>query len=153
MKKSESSHAFYEVIEEEAAVVREGYRLYTEEIFSMGAIVQWLNIQGIPTRKKKSLWERTTVWAMLRNPAYKGTACFGKTERAERKKITRPLRQRGGFSPRCSANRERPREQWIEIAVPRLISEETFVLAQERLEKNKQFFPRNTKKPTLLQGL
>lgn len=90
---------------------------------------------------------------MLRNPAYKGTACFGKTEIAERKKITRPLRKRGGFSQRCSANRERPNEEWIEIAVPSIMSNNIFALAQERLEKNKQFSSRRTREPTLLQGI
>jgi len=90
---------------------------------------------------------------MLRNPAYKGTACFGKTERAERQKVTRSLRQRGGFSPRCSANRERPREDWIEIPVSAIVGEETFGLAQERLEQNKRFSLRRTIEPTLLQGM
>ena len=153
VKKSETSNAFYEVIEEEAAVVRDVYRLYTEEGLSIGAIVGWLREQGIPTRKRKSPWERTTVWAMLRNPAYKGSACFGKTERVERKKITRPLRQRGGFSPRCSSSRERPREEWIEIPVPAIISAETFALAHEHLVSNKRFSPRHTMEPTLLQGI
>lgn len=153
VKKSETANAFYEVIEEEAVVVRNIYRLYTEEALSIGAIVQWLREQGIPTRKRKSPWERTTIWAMLRNPAYKGSACFGKTEKTERKKITRPLRQRGGFSPRCSANRKRPQEEWIEIPVPVIISAETFALAQERLESNKRFSPRHTIEPTLLQGI
>jgi site-specific DNA recombinase len=108
VKKSETSAAFYEVNEEEASVVRQVYRVYTEEGWSIGAIVRWLNAQGIPTRQRKSPWERTTVWAMLRNPAYQGTACFGKTERAERQKVTRLLRLRGGYSSRSSANKERP---------------------------------------------
>jgi len=69
VKKSETSTAFYEVIEEQASVVRQVYRLYTEEGRSIGAIVRWLNAQGISTRRGNSLWERTTVWAMLRNPA------------------------------------------------------------------------------------
>jgi len=153
VKKSEASHAFYEIIEAEARVVREVYRFYTEEALSIGAIVRWLNAQGIPTRKGISCWERTTVWAMLRNPAYKGTACFGKTERVERKKITRPLRQRGGFSPRSSSSRDRPREEWIEIPVPAIVSTETFAQAEELLERNKHFSPRHTQEPTLLQGL
>jgi Reverse transcriptase (RNA-dependent DNA polymerase) len=29
-----------------------------------------LNEQGVPTRKRISRWERSVVWAMLRNPAY-----------------------------------------------------------------------------------
>jgi site-specific DNA recombinase len=59
-----------------------------------------LNEQGVPTRKQTSRWERSRVWAMLRNPAYKGTACFGKTRSKFRQRITRPLRQRGGVSAR-----------------------------------------------------
>ncbi len=152
MKKSETSSAYYEVIEEEAATVREVYQWYTEEALSIGEIVRRLLAQGIPTRSGKLRWDRSTVWGMLRNPAYKGTACFGKTERAERKKITRPLRKRGGFSPRCSCSRERPKQEWIEIPVPAIISEEAFALAEERLESNKRFSRRHTKEPTLLQG-
>jgi len=153
IKKSEASAAYYEIIEGEADVVRDVYRWYTEGAWSMGDIYRKLNALGITTRRGKSTWDRSTVWAMLRNPAYKGTACFGKTERTERKKVTRSLRKRGGFSPRSSANRERPREEWIEISVPPIISEDIFCLAQERLEKNKQFSRRHTKEPTLLQGL
>jgi len=153
VKKTEVSAAYYEVIEKEAEVVRNVFKLYIEDGLSINAIARWLNAHEIPTRKGTSRWERSTVWAMLRNPAYKGTACFGKTERAERQKVTRPLRQRGGFSPRCSANRERPRKDWIEIPVSAIVSEETFGLAQERLEQNKRFSPRRTIEPTLLQGM
>ena len=153
VKKLENSTAFYEVIEEEASVVRQVYRLYTEQGWSIGAIVRWLNAEGIATRKGKSPWERTTVWAMLRNPAYQGTACFGKTERAERQKVTRLLRQRGGFSSRSSATKERLRKEWIPIPVPVIVSAETFALAEERLQQNKIFASRHTKEPTLLQGM
>ena len=118
IKKTETSDAYYELIAHEADTVRHLFELYTNNGFSIGAITAWLNENDIPTRKKKSRWERSTVWAMLRNPAYKGTACFGKTEAAPRQRITRPLRQQGGFSPRCSSNRQRPRKEWIEIAVP-----------------------------------
>lgn len=153
VKKTETSSAFYEVIEEEAGIVREVYRLYTEEMLSIGAIVRRLDSNGIPTRKKISSWDRSVVWAILRNPAYKGTACFGKTERTERKKVTRRLQMRGGFSPRSSASRQRPREEWIEIPVPAIVSEETFAFVQERLKANKIFALRATKVPTLLQGI
>ncbi|MBW1979345.1 MAG: recombinase family protein [Deltaproteobacteria bacterium] len=153
IKKTDTSAAYYEVTEEQADVVREVYKLYTEAGFSINGIVRWLNAHRIPTCKGKSQWERSTVWAMLRNPAYMGKACFGKTEVTERKKVTRPLRQRGGFSPRCSSNRERPRSEWIEIPVPAIVKEEAFNLAQERLEQNKRFSPRRTIEPTLLQGM
>lgn len=54
VKKTETSSAFYEVIEEEASIVREVYRLYTEEMLSMGTIVRWLDSNSIPTRKRIS---------------------------------------------------------------------------------------------------
>lgn len=152
-KKTQSSMAYYEPIEKEAQVIRHVFKLYTEDGLSIRAIARLLNDQGISTRTGKSRWERSTVWGMLRNPAYKGTACFGKTGRAQRQKITRPLRLRGGFSPRSSCNRERPRGEWIEIAVPAIVSQETFEIAQERLEQNRRLSLRRTIEPTLLQGM
>ena len=153
VKKTEISSACYEVIEKEAEIVRKVFWLYLEDGLSINAIARWLNDKEIPTRRGISRWERSTVWGMLRNPAYRGTACFGKTERAERQKLTRPLRMKGGFSPRCSCSRERPRAQWVEIGVPAIINEAIFAQAQERLELNKRFSPRRTIEATLLQGM
>ena len=153
VKKTETASAYYEIIEEEARVVAEIYRLYTAELVSIGEITRRLNAHRVPTRKGRSAWERSTIWGILRNPAYIGKACYGKTQVVERQKITRLLRKRGGYSPRCSSNRERPRQEWIEIAVPAIIRPEVFALAEERLEKNKQLSRRGTKEPSLLQGM
>ena len=153
MKKTDIAAAYYEVIEREAEIVRRVYQLYTQAGLSINAIVRWLNEHQVPTRKGLSPWERTTVWAMLRNPAYRGTACFGKTEQAPRQKVTRALRRRGGYSPRVSAHRDRPRTDWLELPVPALVREECFALAQEQLEKNKRYASRRTIEATLLQGM
>jgi site-specific DNA recombinase len=153
VRKTEESAAYYEIIEAEAAVVRGVYEAYTVEGLSIGAVTRRLNEQAVPTRKRSTRWERSTVWGMLRNPAYKGTACFGKTRIAPRQRITRPLRLRGGFAQRDSASHERPREEWIEIPVPAIVSESIFDLAQERLQKNKRFAARRTVEPSLVQSL
>ena len=153
IRKSEHSQAYYEVVEAPAEVVRKIFAWYTQELLSIGAIARRLNEERIPTRSDRGLWERSTVWGMLRNPAYQGRACFGKTEICARQRITRPLRQKGGYSRRSSSSREKGRSQWIEIAVPALVSPATFAAAQERLAQNKQRSLRNTREPTLLQGL
>ncbi|WP_253626039.1 recombinase family protein [Bradyrhizobium sp. USDA 4515] len=88
----------------------------------------------MPPAKETGRLERATVWAMLRNPGHKGTACFGKTRIAPRMRVTRPLLLRGGVAPRNSANHELFRTEWIETAVPTIISEETFAFANELLE-------------------
>ncbi len=153
VRKSDTSAAYYEVLEPEAAVVRQVYQAYTQEGLSINAIAHRLNEEQTPTRTGTTRWERSTVWGMLRNPAYRGRACYGKTELRPRQRITRPLRKRQGLARRDSANHERPRTDWIEIAVPALVSEATFDLAQEQLEKNKRHSPRRTIEPTLLQGM
>jgi site-specific DNA recombinase len=129
------------------------YERYTVHGLSIGAITRLLNEQRIPTRKQTGRWERSTVWAMLRNPAYKGAASFGKTQTAPRQRVTRPLRLRGGMASRDSAHHERPQDEWIAIPVPPIIDEPTFALAQERLEANKTHAPRRTIVPSVVQGL
>jgi site-specific DNA recombinase len=116
------------------------------------AVARLLNDQRIPTRKQTGRWERSPVWAMLRNPAYKGAAGFGKTQTAPRQRITRPLRLRGGIASRDSAHHERPQDEWIAIAVPSIIDEPIFALAQERLQANKTHAPRRTVVPSVVQG-
>jgi site-specific DNA recombinase len=153
VRKSDSSSAYYEVIESEAQVVRMAFEAYTQQGLSINAIARLLNERRIPTRTGTTRWERSTVWGLLRNPAYRGRACYGKTELRPRQRITRPLRQRHGVASRNSANHERPREDWIEVPVPALVSEEIFALAQEQLQKNKHHSPRRTIEPTLLQGM
>jgi site-specific DNA recombinase len=153
LKKSDTAEACYQVIEHEADVVRMVFDAYTQEGLSINAIARLLNQRQIATRHDDTRWERSTVWAMLRNPAYRGRACYGKTELRPRQRITRPLRQRNRLPSRNSASHERPRQDWIEIAVPALVSDETFELAQEQLERNRRFSPRRTSEPSLLQGL
>lgn len=153
IRKTDEAAAYYQIIDSEADVARLIYHKYTNEHLSIGAITRLLNEQGVPTRKRISRWERSVVWGVLRNPAYRGTACFGKTQIRPRQRVTRALRMRGGVATRNSANHERPRSEWIEIPVPAIVSEETFALAQELLAANKLHAPRRTIEPSICQGI
>lgn len=154
VRKTDQADARYEIVECEAAVVRELFRRYVEQQESIAGLVRWLGAQEVPTATGKSRWDRSTLWGMLRNPAYCGRAAFGKRRAtSERAKITRPARQRGGRVSNHFVTRDCPRDEWIEIAVPPIVSDEMFQLAARRLEDNKRFASRRTKEPTLLQGL
>jgi site-specific DNA recombinase len=153
VRKSDTAAAFYEVVEAEAKVVRMVFEIYTQQGLSINAIARLLNERQVATRTGKGRWERSTVWGMLRNPAYRGTACYGKTEQRPRQRVTRPLRQRQALPSRTVGGHERPRGEWIEVPVPALVSAEMFALAQEQLEKNLRHSPRRTIEPTLLQGM
>lgn len=154
VRKSDQADARYEIAEPEAAVVRALFHRYVEEQDSIAGLVRWLHAQGIPTATGKPRWDPSTLWGMLRNPAYCGRAGFGKTRQTdERPKLTRPVRRHGARRSIRSTTRDCPREEWIDITVPPIVSEETFEQATRRLEDNKRFAARRTKEPSLLQGL
>ena len=73
IRKSDTSAAFYEAIEAEARIVRMVFEIWTQQGLSIIAIARLLNERQIATRTRKGRWERSTVWGMLRNPAYRGT--------------------------------------------------------------------------------
>ena len=153
IRKTDEALAAYAVVEAEASVVQRIYEMYTVEGISIGEITRRINAEGIPTRKASARWERSTVWAVLRNSAYRGFACFGKTRASSRTRVIRPLRRRGVSTPSMTAGHERPREEWIEIPVPALVSEDRFARAQELLQENKKRSRRRTIEPSIVQGL
>lgn len=154
VKKTEHCDAFYEIDEARADVVRRVFARYTRDGLSIGAIAKWLSEQGIATSTGKANWDRSTVWGMLKNPAYRGEAAFGKTASSgHHGKPTRTTRARGERHGRRVTRADQPAEQWTHIAVPAIVDEQTFALAQARLQDNKRFAARNTKTTSLLQGL
>jgi site-specific DNA recombinase len=153
IRRTDEVPASYALIDAEARVVQRVYALYTIDGLSIGEIARRLNAEGIPTRKQSARWERSVVWAMLRNPAYRGVACYGKTRITGRIRVTRALRRRGGLVSSDSAGHERAREDWIEIPVPALVSEDSFARAQELLHENKIRSRRRTITPSVVQGL
>jgi site-specific DNA recombinase len=154
VRKTPDSGAIYEICEHEAVLVAEMFRRYTDEAASIADLARWLTEQNVPTRTGKHRWDRSVIWAMLRNPAYAGTAMFGKTLSVEQPAgINRAARLAGRSTPTAHKTIDRPREEWTAIAVPAIITEQTFARAEQRLADNKRFAARNTKIPSLLQGL
>ena len=154
VKKTDHCDAYWQIDEAEAQVAREVFARYVNDGTSIGELARWLTERSIPTRTGKARWDRSSVWAMLRNPAYRGQAAFGKTKTAERHGgPTRTTRQRGERHGRRLTRTDQPAEKWTFIPVPPLITEQAFELAQARLRENAHFSRRNTKELTLLQGV
>jgi site-specific DNA recombinase len=154
LRKTPQSAARYEVIEHEAVLVAELFRRYASDGATIADLARWLASQGVPTRTGKHRWDRSVIWGMLRNPAYAGTAVFGKTMAVhEPAGLNRVARLQGRSTPRAIKTVDRPREEWTQIAVPAIVDQDTFARVQQRLAGNKRFAARNTKVPSLLQGL
>jgi site-specific DNA recombinase len=154
VRKNAHAGAAYEIIEHEATLISELFRRYADDGASIAQLARWLSAQGVPTRTGKHRWDRSVIWGMLRNPAYAGRAVFGKTMTVpESPALNRVARLQGRTTPRASKTVDRPREQWTEIAVPAIVSQDTFDRVAHRLADNKRFASRNSTHPWLLQGL
>jgi len=129
--------ARYEIISEEAAVVRQVYEWFVRDRLALNAIARRLTAADIRTRTGKTRWNVTSVWHILTNPAYQGRACFGRRKVVPR--LPRCVALWRAPSPRRPFSVSwTPREEQIEVPVPALVSEEVFGLAQAQLEENRQ---------------
>jgi site-specific DNA recombinase len=154
--KTQSAPQKLVVDETEAEVVRQMYRWLVEEELTSSAIAKRLGERGMPRRKggDPSGWAQSTVSDMLRNAFYKGVGYYNRKKKAD---ATRPWMQRGYKDRRAgnlSSKTLRPEEEWISVRVPAIVDPQTWDLAQEQLEKNRQRAQRNNKKHDyLLRGL
>ena len=136
--------------------MREVFRRYTDEQMSIAEIARWLTERGIPTRTGKAVWDRSTVWGMLRNPAYRGQAAFGKTkiDRAARQADAHRPARRGERHGRRPARHDQPAE--AVDAHPRPARSSPTSTSRSRRSaspSNAHFAKRNTRRPRLLQGI
>ena len=154
VRKNQHTGARYEIVEHEAVLVIELFRRYADGGASIAELARWLSDSGVATRTGKARWDRSVVWGMLRNPAYAGRAIFGKTMVVhDSPGLNRRARLEGRATPRATKTVDRPVEEWTEISVPAIVTTETFERVAQRLADNKRFASRNSKVPSLLQGL
>ena len=78
VRKSDTSAAFYEVVEAEAKVVRMVFEIYSQQGLSINAMARLLNERQIATRTGKGRWERSTVWGMMSIPRIVGPPAMEK---------------------------------------------------------------------------
>jgi len=138
----------------QAATVRQIFHWVGVDRFSIGEVTRRLDAEGIPTATGKAHWDRSVVWGMLQNPAYMGRAAFGKTQVQPHRPRVRPARHSAETPKKASCVARTPREDWVEIPVPPLVSEALFLAVQEQLEENRRLARQRRRGARyLLQGL
>jgi len=130
--------ARYDVVLEEARVVKAIFSCVAVEGLSLATVARHLTEQGVPTRTGKPFWDRSTVWGILSNRTYTGTAFYGKTRLCPRKPAIRPWRGQGDTPRRDKVPRPTSPEEREPISVPALISQELFQAVAEQLDQNRQ---------------
>ena len=139
---------------EEARVVRQIFESVGRDRLSIGEVCRRLLREGIPSPRGKSYWDRSTVWAILRNPAYKGSAAFGKTRSGPRRARLRAYRGQAEQPRRAYALYDVPCDEWTFIPVPAIVDEDLFNAAAEQRAENRHRRQQQQRRGRhLLQGL
>jgi site-specific DNA recombinase len=146
--------ARYEVVPDEARVVRQVFDWVGRERLSIGEVCRRLTQAGEVTRTGKTVWDRSVVWGILHNPAYKGAAAFGKTRYEPLRPRLRAQRNRPLQPRRAVSVRDVPADEWLTIAVPALVEADLFAAVHAQLQENQRHARQSRRGARyLLQGL
>jgi len=127
--------AHYQVDFEQAKVVRQIFEWVGRDRMTTRQVVRRLARESIASAKGKR-WCAETVGKLLRNPAYKGQAIFGKTRVGEYRPPLRPVRGRPEHPRHAGSRYPGQPEDQIVILVPAIVSEDLFAATREQLAEN-----------------
>ncbi len=137
-KQDGAGEARFEILLEEARVVRQVFSWVGRDRCTIGEVRRRLEAAREQTRTGKTVWDRATIGGMLNNPAYKGEAAFGKTALEPLRPRLRAQRGRSLQPKRAYSHHDVPDEQWMRIPVPALVDAALFDAVQEQLQENRK---------------
>lgn len=145
--------AAYEVVDDEARVVRQVFDWVGRESCSLREVGRRLEKMGVRSPSGLSRWNPATLGGMVKNSAYRGQAGFGKSRLVERRRL-RPGRGHPQVPKTPSVQQRQPLSEHIMIPVPALVAADLFAAAQQHVEENRRYLrERQTGASHFLQGL
>ena len=133
-----NGEARYEIDEAAAEAVRLMFRWIGHDRLGIGQVCRQLRQAGYRTRSGKKVWDRTTVWGMLRNPAYAGLAAYGKTRIGPLPARLRPVRGASAQPRRAYGVYDTLVEERISVPVPAIVDPDLFAAVGEQLAENRR---------------
>ena len=153
-KHAGGGQARYEILPDEARVVRQVFDWVGRDRLTIGEVCRRLTQAGERTRTGRPVWERSVVGGILHNPAYQGSAAFGKTRQGPLRPRLRAQRGRPLQPRRATADYGVPASEWLPIPVPALVDTGVFAAVQEQLQDNRRHARQSRRGARyLLQGL
>jgi site-specific DNA recombinase len=148
--KTDTTPGRYEINPEEAQIVEEAFRLFnTPYVKGTRTLSKELYKLGIKSPSGNLTWAKSTLAKLLKDSTYIGVTYFNKHMACE------PINPRivGRRRRKNSSLRLRPKEEWIPIKVPAIISPNLFEETQRKLVRNSEMSDRNRKYEYLVKGL
>jgi site-specific DNA recombinase len=130
--------ARFEPISEQADVVRNIFEWIGRERCTLAEVCRRLQRAGKLTATGMRVWSRQTVWHILQNPVYQGTAAYGKTHMMPRTRKSRPRPPRGKpAEPRRTKSAVAvDQQEWVFLPAPTIVDKALFASAQDQLREN-----------------
>jgi site-specific DNA recombinase len=146
--------ARFEIVPEEARFVRLIFAWIGLDRLSLREVCRKLQQAGCRTRSGATRWWASTLHGMIENPAYTGTAMYGRFHAVEPKPRLRPVRNHPPHCARPTTRVPVPRAQWVAVSVPALVDPAVAEAARAQLEENRRRTREQSRGPGwLLQGL
>ena len=138
-RKAGGGTARLEVLEDQAAVVRQVFAWVALDGCSLAEVGRRLHHREVLSPSGKGRWLSSTLATLLANPCYAGTAMYGRTRLGPRNPTLRRPRVLKEGKPRLptSIYRTEVADQ-IAIAVPAIVDLGLFEAARERLAANRR---------------
>lgn len=148
--KSGTEDGYFEIYEPEAEIVRMIFRWVADEGYSMRRVVMRLYELGIkPPKGKRDSWAKSSIARMLNRQDYIGISFYNRMEAV----VPRNPMTHGKYKRvKKSSRKARPKTEWLEIPVPRIIDDELFARAKQRMQENFLYGKRNKSYDYLLTG-
>jgi site-specific DNA recombinase len=118
----------------EAVLVAQLSGWYLEPQATLYQLTTRLADLGVATPTGKPRWTVASIRGILRNPAYAGRALTNRTQ------VAPTRRRKSAMLPAGPGHSQapRPEQDWIEVPVPPVVSEETFAQVQAKLDTNQR---------------
>ena len=136
-KQDGDGQARFEIVLDQARVVQQIFEWVGRDRCSIGEVRRRLEAAHELTRTGKSSWDRATICGILKNPAYKGAAAFGKTRVMPLRPRLRAQRGRSLQPKKAYSTQDMPSDRWLSIPVPAIIDGALFAAVQEQLQENR----------------
>ncbi len=139
----------FEIVELEAQWVNKMFAWVAFEHCNFGEVRRRLELMDAPTRRGSKYWYQSTIGQIIANSIYAGEWYWNKREAA----VPHTRRAKGESKREKSSHIGRPKEEWIAVPTPAILTMETYEIAQRQVARNKTMSPRNSKREYLLSGL
>ncbi|HUC96327.1 MAG TPA: recombinase family protein [Candidatus Saccharimonadales bacterium] len=141
--------------EEEAEVVKMIFEWIGIECVSIKEVVRRLYDLGVmPKKQKRDTWSTGPIHRMLKNETYIGKHFYYKSESCITSNPMARTQKKYQHRHTMKGSRKiRPREEWLEVKAPRIISDELFNQATAQVKSNGKHSQRCKRNPYLFGSL